>query len=185
VTRGRQAHGHGRCWNTGRDLDHHLHAQEETLTTNPRQRARLRLAPPAAPLPDDRVEVARALLRRYTADWPVISDEMLAFLGWDGDALDELERDPRYLIGRFTQAIAELLQREMPPLDATAQLLGEAIADAMKYRRISCAACGPEYVCPACEPSWHRAHQYETLYGLLGIIGNHPAPRPELKAAGR
>jgi hypothetical protein len=31
VTRGQKPHGHGRCWNTGRDLDHHLHTQEETL----------------------------------------------------------------------------------------------------------------------------------------------------------
>jgi hypothetical protein len=148
-------------------------------------RARLRLAPPAAPLPDDRAEVARVLLRRYTADWPVISNEIMAFLGWDTAAMEELERDPRYLIGRFTQAIAELLEREMPPLDATAQLLGEAIEDAMRYRQISCAACGPEYVCPACEPSWQRAARYEALYGLLGIIGEHPAPRPELTAVPR
>lgn len=45
-----------------RGLDHHLHAQEETMPTNPRQTPRLRLAPPAAELPDTRAAVARALL---------------------------------------------------------------------------------------------------------------------------
>ena len=53
------------------------------MTTNPRQRARLRLAEPAAELPDTRAAVARALLERYVPVEPLISNEMLAFLGWD------------------------------------------------------------------------------------------------------
>jgi hypothetical protein len=164
-------------------LDHHLHAQEETLTTNPK-RGRLRLADPAASPPDDRAEVARSLLYRYAPTQPVTSNEMLAFLGFDVPELHAIERDPRYLIGRLTQALSALLQRKVPPPDATGQLLMDAIADAMAYRQRCCAACG-EGVCAACEPGWQRAAQYETLYGLLGLLGERPAGRPELAAVTR
>ena len=49
---------------------------------------RLRLAPPAGELPDDRAAIARALLTRYAPSHPEISNEMAAFLGWDIPALE-------------------------------------------------------------------------------------------------
>jgi hypothetical protein len=156
------------------------------LSNNPRQRARLRLAPPAAELPDDRAAVARALLDRFVPAGQVLEDQAIPALGWSPAAIGEIEalqNDPRYLIGRFTQAIAELLPRKMPPLDATAQLLTEAIADAMDYRRCQCPKCG-EGVCGDCEPSWLKAEQYWSLYGRLGLIGNLPV-RPGLKSVPR
>jgi hypothetical protein len=115
----------------------------------------------------------------------VVSDEMLAFLGWDIPALTELERDPRYLIGRLTQALAALLAAEVPPPDATARLLGEAIEDAMRHRRTTCAKCPPEDLCAACRPNWLRADRYAALYGLLGIVGELPQPPADLTVVPR
>ena len=80
------------------------------MTTNPkpRGRGRLRLADPAAPLPDDRAAVARALLDRYVpVDPSVLHYQVLAPIGWSSlGELHELERDPRYLIGRLAQALS-------------------------------------------------------------------------------
>lgn len=39
------------------------------------------------------------------------------------DELDELEADPRFVIGRLFQALTALLERDVPPMDATARLL--------------------------------------------------------------
>jgi hypothetical protein len=64
---------------------------------------RLRLADPAAPIPDNRAEITRALLQRYARVLPVISDEMPTFLGWRREQLDEIERAPRRPIGRLTE----------------------------------------------------------------------------------
>jgi hypothetical protein len=151
----------------------------------PGGKPRLRLAPPAAELPDTRAAVARALLERYVPVEPVISDEMLAFLGWDIPKLNEIESDPRYLIGRLTQALAALLAEDVPPLDATATLLTGAIRDAMAYRQRTCPKCGPDLVCAECEPGWQLAHRYWSLYGQLGLIENLPPLPADLKAAGR
>jgi len=112
-------------------------------------------------------------------------NEMLAFLGMDAAALDELERDSRYLIGRLTQALAELRAAETPPLDATSQLLVSAITDAMACRRRGCGKCPPEGDCPVCWPDWQQAMRYEALFGLLGIVDEKPRARPDLKATGR
>src|SRR6266704_1112158 len=144
--------------------------------------ARLRLASPAAPPHDDRAEVARALLTRYVPVEPVVSDTVAAFLGWDAARFDRIERDPRYLIGRLTQALTALLEQEVPPPDATGQLLTEAIRDAITYRRHDCAC---EAGCPACQPDWLQAARYESLYGQLGLIGELPVPHPRPKAVGR
>ena len=154
------------------------------MTTNPRQRARLRLAEPAAELPDTRAAVARALLERYVPVEPVISNEMLAFLGWDIPKLTELENDPRYLIGRLTQALSALLERDTPPLDATEQLLSAAITDAMAYRQHKCRECG-EDVCAKCEADWLLADRYWGLTGLLGLIDELPKPSKGLKVVDR
>ena len=152
--------------------------------TTRRGRARLHVVPPGQ-IPDDRAKIVRALLIRYAPTEPVVSNEMLAFLGMDSAALDELERDSRYLIGRLTQALAELLAAETPPLDATSQLLVSAITDAMAYRRRGCGKCPPEGDCPVCWPDWQQAMRYEALFGLLGIVDEKPRARPDLKATGR
>jgi hypothetical protein len=100
-------------------------------------------------------------------------------------AVEELESDPRYLIGRLSQALTALLEREVPPLDAISQLLAEAIEDATRYRRRVCDKCPPEGLCVRCAPDWRRAEAYEALWRELGLIGEVPRPRPSLKAVTR
>ena len=72
----------------------------------------------------------------------------------------------------------------MPPLDATAQLLGEAIEDAISYRRRKCAACPPDGMCSRCWPRWRQASAYEALWSELGIIAEERPPRPRAVADG-
>jgi hypothetical protein len=108
---------------------------------------------------------------------------MLAFLG--EQKLTELESDPRFLIGRLSQALTALIEAEVPPMDATARLLEQAIWAAIAYRHISCAKCGEGYVCGDCEPSWQQAARYEALFDLLGIIGGHPGHHADLKVVDR
>lgn len=160
-----------------------------TIPQPPRsgKRARLRLAPPAAPLPDTRAAVARALLDRYFPAGHALQDQAIAALGWNPAAIaeiEDLEKDPRFLIGRLAQALTALLERGVPDPGETEQLLIEAIADAMDYRRCQCPKCG-EGVCAECEPGWLKAEQYWSLYGRLGLIENHPPLRPELTAVPR
>ena len=67
----------------------------------------LRLADPAAPVPDSRASVARALLDRWFPIDTPRSDQMLTVLCPDGISSEnfrKLENDPRYLIGRLQQA---------------------------------------------------------------------------------
>lgn len=157
------------------------------MTTNPRQRARLRLAPPAAELPDTRAAVARALLDRYAPAGQVLEDQAIAALGWSPAAvaeMEELQNDPRFIIGRLAQALTALLEHEVPGPRETEQLLIEAIADAMDYRRRECPKCG-EGVCGDCEPGWQKAEQYWSLYGRLGLIENLPPLPAELTAVQR
>ena len=146
--------------------------------------ARLRLAPPAE-LPDDRAAVARALLDRWFPVEPVVADNAMHVLRGDVAAYRELESDPRYLIGRLQQALTALLQREIPPLDATAALLAEAISDAIAYRSRTCPKCPGENICAGCMGNWHQAGLYEGLWRELGLIGEHPPLRPELKSVSR
>lgn len=168
--------------NAAAALDHHQLQLEETLTNHPRrEQPQLRIAPPAAPLPDDRARVARALLDRCAPIYPVLADQSLVHLGDDGAAVDELESDPRYLIGRLQQALTALLAQETPPLDATATLLAEAIEDAISYRERCCANCPPDGFCAKCAPSWRKAAEYEALWRELGLIGEIPRPRATLK----
>lgn len=150
-----------------------------------RSQARLRVVPPAAPIPDDRARVARVLLDRWFPVCPVLIDQSMAVLNDDLTAVEQLESDPRYLIGRLSQALTALLDREVPPLDATSQLLAEAIEDATRYRRRVCDKCPPEGVCVRCAPDWRRAEAYEALWRELGLIGEIPRPRPRLEAVTR
>jgi hypothetical protein len=106
------------------------------MNNHPRRgQPRLSVAPPAGSSPDNRARITRALLDRWFPIYPVLSGQVLAIYGDDIAAVLELESDSRYLIGRLQQALTALLERETPPLDATAQLLGEAIEDAICYRR--------------------------------------------------
>lgn len=139
-----------------------------------RDSIRLRIAPPAESVPDDRARVARALLDRCFPVHPVLEDQALSILGDDMAGLEELEHDSRYLIGRLSQALTALLAREVPPLDATAQLLSDAIEDATRYRRRVCSSCPSEGVCGRCAPDWRRAAAYEALWRELGLIGELP-----------
>jgi hypothetical protein len=186
------ASGPPRCLTTATALDPDLLTQEETLTTiQPQQPAkrRLSLAPPAAELPDTRAAVARALLDQYVPILPVLDDQADGILGCFERAnpakLDELHSDPRFIIGRLFQALTALLQSEVPPMDATAQLLDEAIRDAIAYRldRLSACPCGAE--CDRCAPEGRKALAYEGLWDRLGIIGELPKGRPELTAVDR
>jgi hypothetical protein len=70
----------------------------------------------------------------------------LAILG-DSPALDELEADPQFVIGRLFQALTALLERDVPPMDATARLLDEAICDAIEHRRTTCPKCTADESC--------------------------------------
>jgi hypothetical protein len=152
-------------------------------------RPRLRLAEPAATVPDTRASVARALLDRWAPVATPVADQELTMLnpdGGTGERYRELASDPRYLIGRLSQALTALLSADIPPMDATAELLGQAIEDAIAYRRRTCPACereSPETgICAGCWPSWRQANAYEGLSLSLGIIGD-PRP-PRLRVAG-
>jgi hypothetical protein len=103
--------------------------------------ARLRLAPYAGALSDDRAAVARALLGPMH---PVLDSQLLGILGYDRAAADqgeELYAYPRYLIGRLSQALTAPLERDVPLPDATGQLLIEAITDAANCREDMAFAC--------------------------------------------
>jgi hypothetical protein len=132
---------------------------------------------------DDQARIARALLRRHADVVPLGDGDIAAWLAGGAAALEELECDPRYLIGRLTQALTALLQQPCPQPDATEDLLVEAIQDAIAYRRTSCPRCTPDTACPACAASWARAERYEALFGLLGLIGEPPLPPPALAIA--
>jgi hypothetical protein len=150
---------------------------------------RLRLADPAEPVPDTRASVARALLDRWCPVDPPRSDQALTTLDPDGEGnanWSALENDPRYLIGRLQQALTALLQAEVPPMDATAQLLGQAIADAISYRRHTCPRCPDDGagICASCWQDWRQANAYEALWSELGIVDERPPPKPRLRVAG-
>jgi hypothetical protein len=155
------------------------------MSTIQPQRPRLRLAEPAAELPDTRAAVARALLDRYFPIDNAIDDNAVHVLRGDFAAKTELESDPRYLIGRLQQALTALLQRETPPLDATMTLLAEAIHDAIRYREHDCPKCPPDEPCAECMQDWHQAGLYEGLWRELGTIGELPKPSAGLKVVDR
>jgi hypothetical protein len=131
---------------------------------------RLRLAEPDEPLPDDRARVARALLGPVN---PVLDNEAYVI---DDAEWREIRNDPRYLIGRLQQALTALLEREVPPLNATERLLAEAITDAIAYRKQARCPAGCGDICDRCRPDWDKAEAYEALYRSLGIIDELPRP---------
>lgn len=151
------------------------------MTVKPKRgRGRLRVASPAE-IPDTRAEVARTLLGPVH---PVLDNLASGIFGFDYAAhrkLDELHCDPRHLIGRLSQALTALLEQDVPPIDATAQPLSDAITDAIEYRLSRAAVCQCGDSCERCLPDGRKAELYEGLYGALGIIAEKPPPRPELK----
>lgn len=147
----------------------------------------LRLADPAAPVPDARSSIARALLDRWFPIDTPRRDQALTVLNPDGissENLTKLETDPRYLIGRLQQALTALLAGDVPPMDATARLLAEAIEDAISYRRRRCNACPPSGMCSKCWPNWQQASRYEALCSELGVIDDLRPGKASLRVAG-
>ena len=130
----------------------------------------LRLAPEHR-LPDHRVSVALALLGPIE---PALDNQATNALCPDGASTrpaDELLTDPRYVIGLLHQALTALLSADLPPMDATAILLCEALQDAIAYRQQPCPRCAPGGTCANCWPHWRKAGEYEALHSQLGIIG--------------
>jgi hypothetical protein len=125
------------------------------------------------------VPVALALLDQH---WPAAPGPDTAALT---DALAALANDPRYLIGRFQQALSVLLVADLPPMDPLTSLLSQALDDALAWREHHdrpCADCiGDDAFCPACAADSDLADRYHALARALGAIGDVPAalpPRP-------
>jgi hypothetical protein len=95
-------------------------------------------------------------------------------------AVTALESDPRYLIGRFQQALTELLASDLPQMDDMTSLLSGALADAIAWRHHDdrpCARCGEsgESLCGPCDADWDRADRYRALARALGAVGEPTA----------
>ncbi len=145
----------------------------------PRREAVRFLKPaPEQEQPDIRVSVALALLGPIE---PTLDNHATNLLCTDGISfgpVHELLTDPRYVIGRLHQALTALLCADVPPMDATANLLSEALQDAIAYRQPTCARCA-DGSCAACWPHWRKAGEYEALHSQLGLIDKLTA-RPAL-----
>jgi hypothetical protein len=133
---------------------------------------------PEGALEDDSIHgpvgVALALLEQYWPSCPALEDSI------DTRAPAGLERDPRYLIGRLQQALTVLLEQDLPPMDAQAALLSQALADALAWRTHEgrpCATCDQdsEDFCDSCAADWAQADRYHELARALGAVGGRPA----------
>jgi hypothetical protein len=117
------------------------------------------------------VSVALALLERQ---WPV-DPAIISMAGGSSSRTSNciaLETNPRYLIGRFQQAIATLLDADLPPMDTLTALLAEAIADAISWRQHDDRPC-PDCVqslCASCLADWEHADRYHALARALGAV---------------
>jgi hypothetical protein len=122
--------------------------------------------------PDRPISVALALLDQHWPVCPALTDQVHAC------AVSEMENDPRYLIGRFQQALTVLLSSALPPMDSQTSLLSQAITDAIAWRLDNgdrpCQRCG-DSLCPACSADWDQADRYHALARALGAIGTRPA----------
>jgi hypothetical protein len=152
-------------------------------------RRRPRLVPPSKPDRaaelDTRGSLALQLLREFTPLTPPVAD--VAFLVLGEGRHQELQADPRYLIGRLQQALTALLDAHpyLPPMDAQTELLADALGDAIEYRRYrisdGCAECiALDEICAAHNEDWIRSERYEALLIALGCTADDPLPRPEL-----
>jgi hypothetical protein len=127
----------------------------------------------------DLVPVALALLDQCWPPAPLPDGTAAA------DALAALANDPRYLMGRFQQALSVLLAADLPPMDPLTSLLSQALNDALAWREHHdrpCADCaGDDAPCPACAADCDLADRYHALARALGAVGDVPAavpPRP-------
>jgi hypothetical protein len=139
------------------------------------------------------VSVALALLERHWPSCPALDDSI------DTKAPADLERDPRYLIGRLQQALTVLLEQDLPPMDAQTALLSQALHDALAWRTHEgrpCTACDEngEDFCDPCAADWEQADRYHELARALGAVddwptiaracGNTAPDRPDKSASG-
>jgi hypothetical protein len=135
------------------------------------------------------VPVALALLDRQWPSAPPLADS----IGADdarASAVIALESNPRYLIGRFQQALTALLATDLPPMDNTTALLSQAIIDAISWRRHDgrdCGQCpgplapvalharGPwrrsPGLCVACNADGNQVDRYQALARAIGAVG--------------
>jgi hypothetical protein len=123
--------------------------------------------------PHSPVSIALALLDRHWPISPALSDQA------DVSAASEMEKDPRYLIGRLQQALTTLLSSVLPPMDTETSLLSQAIADAIAWRRHDgrgpCPRCAHS-LCAACNADWDQVDRYHALARALGAVGTPPSP---------
>jgi len=119
------------------------------------------------------VAVALALIGQRWPSVPALS----TFAG--NEALNRLEADPRYLVGRLQQAINVLMAPNLAPADPMTLLVSQAISDALSWRlhddRRPCPHCGDE-MCPACSADWDQADRYHELARALGAVANRSRP---------
>jgi hypothetical protein len=95
------------------------------------------------------------------------------------EALAALESNPRYLIGRFQQALSVLLGSELPPMDPLTSLMSRAITDAIAWREHHsrpCADCcdTDDVLCPRCAADCDLADRYHALARALGALDDLP-----------
>jgi hypothetical protein len=124
-----------------------------------------------ATLGNGRVPVALALLDRQWPANPPLADTVGASTG-EANRVIALESDPRYLIGRFQQALAELLAHDLPQMDDMTSLLSDALADAIAWRHHddrSCCHCEGS-LCDPCNADWDQADRYHALARALGAV---------------
>lgn len=128
----------------------------------------------------DPVPVAVALLDR---SWPLslrLADAVGVNVAGRA-ALRGLEKDPRYLIGRFQQALTALLAADLPPMDALTSLLSAALTDAIGWRQ-QCPQCDEspcnKRQCDDCEADLAQVDRYHVLALALGAVAEPSAHRP-------
>ena len=117
--------------------------------------------------------MALALLEQHWPSCPALEDSI------DTRGPVGLERDPRYLIGRFQQALTVLLEQDLPPMDAQTALLSQALADALAWRTHEGRPCGVceqsgEDFCDRCAADWAQADRYHELARALGAVDDWP-----------
>jgi hypothetical protein len=126
---------------------------------------------------DGPVSVALALLDRHWPLTPPLAD-IVGFTTARADDVAELEKDTRYLLGRFQQAVAALLATDLPSMDSLTSLLSAAIADAISWRQHEqrpCQRCAYS-LCASCSTDSEQADRYHALARALGAVADPGRP---------